>query len=324
METDMYDRELIYFLAGYSDYRFSGPQDLFQPASSPWRGHIVFADMLMRTFRPQCLVELGTYTGVSLFAFCRAVREARLATRCYAVDTWKGEMHAGFYGEDIYAGVASYIEEHYASFVHLLRMTFDEAAPRFKRDSIDILHIDGLHTYEAVRHDFDLWLPRVRPGGIVLFHDVCEQHGDFGVHKLWDEIAPQADGSFCFRHSHGLGVWRKPGGIPLEQESSVFMRTLLGDSKDDADALAALIRSFVVCMEERLRVAREHAESLALAQRLHETERAMSSLNEQRAALQENCEQLRDAYNQLVTSRSWRITRPLRDMAAWWRSLCGR
>ncbi len=36
---------------------------------------------------------------------------------------------------------------------------------------LDVLFIDGDHRYEAVKRDFDEWLPHVRKGGFILFHD---------------------------------------------------------------------------------------------------------------------------------------------------------
>jgi uncharacterized coiled-coil DUF342 family protein len=72
------------------------------------------------------------------------------------------------------------------------------------------LHIDGLHTYEAVSHDFHTWYPKVKPGGVVLLHDISARHSDFGVSKFWDEV--QCLGNcFSFRHSWGLGIHQKPG-----------------------------------------------------------------------------------------------------------------
>jgi len=40
------------------------------------------------------------------------------------------------------------------------------------RDPIDLLFVDGDHSYDAVRRDFEDWAPRIRPGGYLVLHDV--------------------------------------------------------------------------------------------------------------------------------------------------------
>ena len=173
-----------------------------------WSGHLPFAADLVAAARPNLLVELGTHHGESYFGFCQAVAENAVACSCYAVDTWIGEEQAGSYDESVYDDVASYNDARYKDFSYLLRTTFDEAVQNFADDSIDLLHIDGLHTFEAVSHDFYNWLPKVKPGGIVLLHDVAARHGDFGVWKLWESLAGSG-AQFLFSHSWGLGVYRK-------------------------------------------------------------------------------------------------------------------
>jgi hypothetical protein len=51
-------------------------------------------------------------------------------------------------------------------------MTSDEAAARIA-GPIELLFIDGDHSYEAVRRDAELWLPRLMDGGTVMFHDAA-------------------------------------------------------------------------------------------------------------------------------------------------------
>ncbi len=150
-------------------------------------------------------VELGTHGGVSYTAFCEAIVRGRLETRCFAIDTWRGDEHAGFYGEEIYQQFSSFHDERYGRFSVLLRSTFDEAVDKFNDFSIDLLHIDGLHTYEAVRHDFEIWQPKLSERAVVLLHDTSERQGDFGVWRVWDELQEQFP-SFEFLHGHGLGV----------------------------------------------------------------------------------------------------------------------
>jgi septal ring factor EnvC (AmiA/AmiB activator) len=130
---------------------------------------------------------------------------------CYAVDTWRGDEQAGFYGEEVFIDVNACNERRYARFSRLLRMTFDEALHEFSDESIDLLHIDGLHTYEAVRHDFEAWLPKLARGAVVMFHDTGVREGDFGVWRLWEELQAQYPHHIEFPHSNGLGVLQLNG-----------------------------------------------------------------------------------------------------------------
>ena len=174
--------------------------------SNAWIGHLPFAAWVIKEVMPKVFVELGTYTGNSYFSFCQAVTENGLSTKCYAVDTWQGDEHSGHYNDDIFNQVNAYHQAHYAGFSNLLRMTFDEAADYFSDASIDLLHIDGLHTYEAVAHDFKTWLPKLAPGAIVMLHDTNVHERNFGVWKLWEELQASYPNHLEFIHSHGLGV----------------------------------------------------------------------------------------------------------------------
>ena len=172
---------------------------------------------LVTELRPALTVELGTQGGLSFFIFCQALKEQHIDGVAYAVDTWEGEDHAGEYDEEVFASVRDYAREHYPGYIYLMRMLFEEALAHFTDESIDLLHIDGLHTYAAVSEDFNNWYPKVKPGGVILFHDVYARVMDFGVWKFWEEISGQHD-SFEFKHGFGLGVLQKAGGDKPRRE----------------------------------------------------------------------------------------------------------
>lgn len=192
---------------------------------SAWYEHIPFAFYLTEIERPKCLVELGTHNGASFLAFCKAVQALSLDTKCFAIDTWEGDKMAGYYGQEVYDELREYHDSRYSKFSSLLKMTFDEGTKYFSDNSIDLLHIDGLHTYEAVKHDFENWFRKLTPNAIVLFHDTNVHENDFGVWKYWEELKKKYT-SFEFFHGHGLGVLTLadyfPQGLRGDNESSTI------------------------------------------------------------------------------------------------------
>jgi hypothetical protein len=208
------------------------PSKRFQPKRyrpgdlGNWSGHLPFANDLIAALRPSLLVELGTHYGESYFGFCQAIAENAVPCKCFAIDTWQGDSHAGYYDESVFQEVQLYNSTNYASFSTLLRDTFDRASEQFGAETIDLLHIDGLHLYQAVKHDFENWFPKVRPGGIILFHDTNARHADFNVWRFWEEISQRYSG-FEFTHSWGLGVLYKPASSsnPPDLVRSLFSGT---------------------------------------------------------------------------------------------------
>lgn len=194
---------------------------------SAWHEHAPFAAWLIEAHQPALLVELGAHNGFSYAAFCESVKRAGLSTKARAIDTWQGDEHAGFYGDDVFARFNAYHASRYASFSELIRSRFADAVDTFADKSIDLLHIDGRHHYDDVREDFDLWRPKLSDRAVVLFHDTVVRERNFGVFKLWEELAPSY-AHFEFEHGHGLGVL----GVGGEQTTS--MRALFDARLDPA------------------------------------------------------------------------------------------
>ena len=176
-------------LSTSKNYFFEKPLFLANPHG--WIPHIAFAFFLVETMKPSVIVELGTYSGNSYFAFCQSVRDLQLQTKCFAVDTWQGDIHVGSYGDEVFKRVNEINEREFKSFSKLMQVQFDDAIHHFSTGRIDILHIDGTHTYEAVKNDFTNWLPKVSKGGVILLHDTMVRKKDFGVWKFLKEIKKQ-------------------------------------------------------------------------------------------------------------------------------------
>src|SRR4029079_8475503 len=171
---------------------------------SAWLEHAPFGFWLVGALRPRTIVELGVHTGFSYSVFCQAVERLHLPTRFFAIAAWRGDQHAGYYGDDVFNAVRVH-NRRYDSFSRLIRADFADALGEFADGSIDLLHIDGCHSYEAVRRDFETWLPKLSPRGVVIIHDTAEVQPGFGVWQFWAEVAARYP-SFNFEHSHGLGV----------------------------------------------------------------------------------------------------------------------
>jgi hypothetical protein len=217
------------------------PSRRFEPriyGVGAWTSHLHFAYDLVATLKPRLLVELGVDRGESYFAFCQSALENKTGTRCFGIDTWRGDKHAGGYDETTVAQVSAHNRENYAAFSTLIRSTFDDALAKFEPGSIDVFHLDGLHTESAVRHDIDSWLPKVRPGGIALLHDVGVRAKGFGVWRVWEEL--QREGrSWTFADGPGLGVWQKPPVAPLLG----FLDQLLGPPNPPSPGTGSAVAS---------------------------------------------------------------------------------
>jgi hypothetical protein len=167
--------------------------------SSAWKGHLKFADYLVEKYKPNIIVDLGVDYGHSTFSF-----SAQGIGKVYGIDWFEGDEHAGI--RDTYNIVNNeynklldlkYLPNNNIEFI---KGDFNEVAKNFNKN-IDILHIDGLHTYEAVKNDFDTWIVKTNYNSIILMHNVISFPDTVG--KFFNEIKfPK----LYFTHSTGLGV----------------------------------------------------------------------------------------------------------------------
>jgi cephalosporin hydroxylase len=173
-------------------------KNIIQSIISAWDGHYNFAEWLVRETRPSTIVELGVDYGYSLLTFA-----SQGIGTVYGIDCFAGDQQTSF--RDTERFVLEKFKQTEIDNVVLIKDYFSSANERWVKP-IDILHIDGLHTYEAVKEDYDSWSKFVKDGGVILLHDTCVFDRNFGVWKLFEEIQlPKVN----FQHSAGLGVISK-------------------------------------------------------------------------------------------------------------------
>jgi predicted O-methyltransferase YrrM len=81
-------------------------------------------------------------------------------------------------------------------------------------EEVDILFIDGDHSYDGVKQDFENYTPLLSKSGIVILHDIALSDPDKGadsieVCRFWNEIDESKYNKFPFYASNGLGLIRK-------------------------------------------------------------------------------------------------------------------
>ncbi len=309
-----------------NDAMLINPDRILPPLG--WVEHIPFLSWLVATLKPAVFVELGTHSGNSYLGACQAILENRLNTRCYAVDTWQGDEHAGLYGEDIFMSLSQYHKDKYAGFSNLLRMSFDQAADHFSDHSIDLLHIDGLHTYEAVKHDFETWLPKLSERGVILFHDINVHERGFGVWELWEQIHNTYP-SIEFYHSHGLGI------LFTGESQPEIIQHLVSQWQNEGDCLTIQklferlgknITAQFTASELRQEILRFNQEARKHNETITQLNATINQLNTDINQLNTDINQLNTDINQtrldlseqsrllsgILSSTSWRLTKPWR------------
>lgn len=189
---------------------------------------------LVQFTKPRRVLELGVYYGVSFFSYCEAVLDAKLKTELIGIDTWKGDEHANFYDDRVYRQFLELMNKYFSTLnTRLLRGTFDQYRGAIEDESVDIIMIDGTHTYESVKRDFLNYLPKLKRNGIVLFHDTNVDK--FGVKYVWSELAAQYP-HYNFKNEYGLGVLFPKGDLNYKRalDKKLFIKSIprgLGNKK---------------------------------------------------------------------------------------------
>lgn len=158
-------------------------------------------------------VELGAGKCRFYFSLCENIKKYNLNTECYGIDTWLGDNETGPYDKEVEEECYKANKEY--KFSTLIKGKFKDVVHGFQDESISVLLIDGLHGYYNVKEDFEIYLPKMKKDGIVLFHDINVKKTSFGVNIFWDEIKKKYKYKELTNTSEGLGILYL--GEPIEE-----------------------------------------------------------------------------------------------------------
>jgi cephalosporin hydroxylase len=158
---------------------------------TPWqfKSEITKLFSVFKGIKPQCAMEIGTANGGTLFGHCRL---APADSTIISLDLPGGQYGGGYpeWKTEIYSRFAKKDQR-----LHLIRGdshhsdSLKKVMEILNNKRLDYLLIDGDHSYEGVKLDFELYSPLVRKGGVVAFHDVVpHENSSCKVDKFWNEI----------------------------------------------------------------------------------------------------------------------------------------
>jgi Glycosyl transferase family 2/Methyltransferase domain len=255
---------------------------------STWTGHVPLLFALFSLIRPRRYVEIGTGRGTRFFAACQAAEHLKVSTECIAIDSWiDDDEHVG--GGDVFEAFTKELNSRCPANAYFIRSGFSQALQCFDERSIDLFHIDGAPTYEAVKANFESWLPKMSAYGTVIFRNTNYHQDAFGVWRLWNELKLNYP-HFELPHCSGIGV------LYVGSKPSPFAELLR--ELQQSDGLGAITISLFAKLGATFRTVQLEKDALSTASRRVE-------LLELDAALA----------HRLLASLSWRLTLPLRYAA---------
>jgi predicted O-methyltransferase YrrM len=169
-------------------YSFSAAGKLISPGQV--RSEIIGLARRVQQLQPRTVVEIGTATGGTLFIWCALAHpQATIAS----IDL-PGGIHGGgypYWKTFVYKRFTSPSQK-----LHLLRGSSHDPAMLHQLKAllgaqpVDFLFIDGDHTYNGVKQDYEMYSPLVRKGGLIAFHDICWHPPELDCHvdEFWNEL----------------------------------------------------------------------------------------------------------------------------------------
>ena len=191
------------FVLNYlKEFSSSNPEEIFNFISNKFlkafkpiqiKDEFVGLLEIFKEANPKVIMEIGTAMGGTLFSFCKLAKENVLII---SLDLPEGPFGGG-YSEWKIPFYKAFIKGEQK--LYLLRKdshkqeTLEEVKKVLGCKLIDSLFIDGDHTYDGVKKDFEMYSQLVLKGGIIALHDIAihPPETNIFVHDFWEELKNQ-------------------------------------------------------------------------------------------------------------------------------------
>jgi len=136
-------------------------------------------------------IEVGVWKGKSLIAFGMECTRFGKKAKLIGVDLFGGKQDDHFMDKIVQADGGSFFGVTQKNLLdcnvvaQLIRGDSVRTAVQFEDESADIIVIDALHTYEAVKKDTLAWMPKLKRGGTMLWHDCDRECVRKAVRDSW-------------------------------------------------------------------------------------------------------------------------------------------
>lgn len=178
--------------------------------------------------QPQTILEIGTATGGMFFLLARA---AAPSAHLISLDLPGGLGGGGYAPWKTKVYKRMILPKQRATFIrqdsHSLE-SLEAVRATLGGGEIDLLFIDGDHTYDGVRQDFEMYGPLVREGGVIAFHDIVPNPApECAVDRFWNEVKNQYPSHEIVENwkqgTMGIGVLQKSAVAHAPRIDSAFL-----------------------------------------------------------------------------------------------------
>lgn len=141
------------------------------------------------------IADIGCYTGLASILFSFIVSKCGKESKVYSIDWFKGSDNSNLqdiskdFGpiQNIFIGLKNQHQFPFTSNIELIEDTSENAVKRFDNEYFDVVFVDADHRYKYFKRDVEIWLPKLKKGGLLCGHD-CEITFEDGLQGLWDKF----------------------------------------------------------------------------------------------------------------------------------------